>query len=283
MGNAMLLCRRRGPSARPARNGLRCWREPRRRFRAVVRTLPGGGRMSSVCSRSEAAFAAAGSGPRPPRSAAVPDRRPCSAPAGQPVPERSPAFGTWPPPMARCRPRRTQAPRGPLPGRRQAWRGRRGRSQWSRAETRLPSLESLSSGGLREPGRETPSPTRSSRTGPRSRRFPSRDRSWGRGTARRCWRAASRRHAFDRETPALEACYGNGGCRAGKARQPEVFGPRPGGQLPAAGLATPQVPSSRTSAAPKLPRIDRFRAVASSWSPSWRYQIPAASRLAGGP
>ena len=186
----------------------------------------GGGRMSSVCSRSEAAFAAAGSGPRPPRSAAVPDRRPCSAPAGQPVPERSPAFGAWPPPMARCRPRQTQAPRGPLPGRRQAWRGRRGRSQWSRAETRLPSLESLSSGGPREPGRETPSPTRSSRTGPRSRRFPSRDRSWGRGTARRCWRAASARDSSpgpSRRPPRRFRRDGKNGivkCPRGKALRP---------------------------------------------------------------
>ena len=118
------------------------------------------------------------------------------------------------------------SPAGPLPGRRQAWRGRRGRSQWSRAETRLPSLESLSSGGPREPGRETPSPTRSSRTGPRSRRFPSRDRSWGRGTARRCWRAASARDSSpgpSRRPPRRFRRDGKNGivkCPRGKALRP---------------------------------------------------------------
>ena len=57
----------------------------------------GGGRMSSVWLRSEAAFAAAESGPRPPWSAAMrprPGSRAGWRSAAQPVPKRSPTFGT---------------------------------------------------------------------------------------------------------------------------------------------------------------------------------------------
>ena len=69
----------------------------------------------------------------------------------------------------------------------------------------------------------------------------------------------------------------------GAAAAPGRRGSRrfPGRGQPPPRLATPQTPSSRTSAAPKLPTIDRSRKV--ELSPSWRYQMPAASRLAGGP
>ena len=96
------------------------------------------------------------------------------------------------------------------------------------------------------------------------------------------WCAAPRRLASGSGTHALDAGSGSGGCRAGGAAA-VVFEPGPGRGQPPPRLATPQTPSSRTSAAPKLPTIDRFWGPVLAATPSWRYQMPAASSRAGGP
>ena len=270
MGNAMLL-----PPSGLARNGLRC-------RRAAAPPYGGGSDVKCLF-----AFAAAGFGPHAHWSAAVPDRRLCSA-------------------LAAGRPRPVATPTGL--GIRRLWRSPNNRLLIASAAGIRPGA-TLGQAKLRTI-RDYSAPSRrfwESGSGPMA------------GSAARfaefaavgCWRRhyfrrpgewASRwnRRSRGRESfgaplrvgmrPAAGRMHWMPVPEAGAAA-PGRRGSRkssgrgvPGRGQPPPRLATPQTPSSRTRAAPKLPTIDRFWAAAESEAtPSWRYQIPAASKPASGP